>query len=1596
MSRLTSGCMWAVAVGLAAGGALVTFDRARPTAATTRYEYDPQGRLTSRIAPTGLLTRYAYDRAGLMATVSYHTIGGVTGWTYPARSSVHYQYDLAGNRVSMRDASRATEYSYDDVGRISAVATDGSRIGYEYDAWQRVRAVTYPGGARVEYRYDVLDRVTAIVTSAGTIRYQYDERMTTRTLPNGISTTREFEAGRLHALVHRRADGTTIGRFDFEYDADARLTVVREGGERSTVTRYEYDAVNRLAAVVNPDGTRVTYRYDVMGNRLAETGPQGELAYAHDDAGRLRNAGSTAFFYDRAGNLSRRTGERRASYRYDDESRLVEVKTSDHTIRYHYDGDGDRVAREMDGSVTRYLNASVDGLSQVVAEQQAAEEWSHYVFGDTRTARIDAHGQAVYFLEGPLSSTQWVVDGSGSTRSRYGYTAFGVPTVDDRATPFQYAGEAWDAEAGLLYLRARYYDPTLGRFITADPIQGNPLTPATFNQYVYANSDPVNNIDPRGLQSERAQTAPKAAAPPVAPPTKPGPDRYTPFTNSLNRGMEEWALAVHQRNPNWMGKSAIGFAALDYAAIEQSPLPTLERAGRQLADAQFRKNPVDVAKAVGTIAWEVLPTRGVLKVKFAKALPLAKRVEILEGGKHWTQRRTYLPFIDPRYPSSTSFRAPLEEVKELGDRSVQLATTVRDQPDVLTATKTAVKRLVDPLNLVDRVKPLFPPPPGGGEAPAVGGVYLDQTAAILGELGAIVGASYDADTGRLILIGDKSTMLPSVKAHYLAAALKAVYAGGRHDIGMTIDPDPKNPDGPTMIVRYFGGVEGTELAFVMFESDRQLKGFSAGADSITKQTLDVDVEGYRSLAAMLLAGVSHTSGLWSRFWLVPEPVTARVSDDGRTVLFDPIRMRVNTETMRWVGGKLVSAGRGTRDEAAEAFAAHFTEHYDDFARRYPVYEELRQVTAAVALAKWVHAREIPLNHAFVNRFIGNPVATPVTTPSVRARHEQRATQGERIRTSTIEVFGGVEMEPQIIAIKSDAAQSMEQAVAQAWSAAGGSDSAMFSVSVAGKAYTAVALPSADHREAGGYTRVESDLRFVDEALLALPGFTRHYSSFHNESSEFGRGWTLALPRLDAQAIESDGQRSYLAVEGKPGTRVLVQRFTLQNAGAFNNVRFEEPFIDQELGRIGFRPKADGVFRGVYPRDDGSYDAIFTSGSRAVFDAAGHLRTIAFTGGLSQYDVDAAGHLNSIRVVRGRRIDTVRVDHDNDGRIVRLATDADTAAYAYGKHGHLERVNGSRAIEYAYDSSHRLVDIAVNGASEGAQEYDLVGHLTRQHHKGQTLTQTLEGAATGKVVVTTENGVASRTAFDRELRPVRIEDGLGKIEERSFDAIGRIARIDLTLPTGGRARLTVSPDRGTVTSEDPRGIRSEYRFAASGELQQIAVNGRQAASYRYAGGRRVEVNFADGSRESYGYGTDGEMVWLERVSADGERERARFVYDKGGSLSQIVGDGERVIWNGERTERAGATDSEAQRAGSLAIHGDTIVVQAASGSKTKYTIDVRGRLASVGDAVGVLTRYVYDHLDRLIEVRLPNGQSNLYEYDGNGESLVQIAFRRSAR
>ncbi|MGH2458094.1 MAG: RHS repeat-associated core domain-containing protein, partial [Chloroflexota bacterium] len=237
--------------------------------------------------------------------------------------------------------------------------------------------------------------------------------------------------------------------------------------------------------------TTTTYTYDPVGNRLTKNA----TGYTYDRADRILTAGSTSDTVNANGNLTNRGTD---TFAYDQANRLTGATVSGVTSTNTYDGDGKRASQTVGSTTTSYPYDVNGSLPNVLTDGTFK-----YIYGLGLAYAVDSSGNVqVYHTDG-LGSVRAITDGSGNLIQTDETDEFGIPTSPQGTSPqpFGYTGQQADGN-GLVYLRARYYDPTSGRFLSQDPLRGAFADPQTLNPYAYAGNNPPTLADPTGLDGE--------------------------------------------------------------------------------------------------------------------------------------------------------------------------------------------------------------------------------------------------------------------------------------------------------------------------------------------------------------------------------------------------------------------------------------------------------------------------------------------------------------------------------------------------------------------------------------------------------------------------------------------------------------------------------------------------------------------------------------------------------------------------------------------------------------------------------------------------------------------------------------------------------------------------------------------------------------------------------------------------------------------------------------------------------------------------------------------------------------------------------------
>jgi RHS repeat-associated protein len=501
---------------------------------TTTYGYDDANRLASVSSPTGQLWTYGYDANSNRTTqidangnaspasgdgtttYGYDALGRLSSVSYSdSTPPVTYAYDGNDNLTQTTDGAGTETYTYDTLDNLTKVTRGTDSFSYVYDIGSNRTQTTYPDNTAVTATYDNDERLATVASGGLTTSYGYDPagELTTTTLPsaNGFVETRAYDrAGRLTSVTNKKGT-TTLSSFAYTLDPVGNPTKTVRTGATSETDVYTYDGLDRLTSVCFqascPGGSDpfVRWTYDAVGNRLTEARPTGTTSYTYNNADQLTQAGSTAYTYDQNGN-EKTAGA--TTFAYDLANRLVSTTSGTTTTTYTYDGLGKRLQASTGSQSTKKTNYLWDissGLPQIALERNGNNALiRRYVYG-ARRLTMSTGSSPYYYLYDWLGSAVNLTSSTGATEWTDSYEPFGrihSETKNDTkapANPMQFDGEYLDA-TGLYHLRARQYDPSIGRFTTLDPASRNLKMPYSAS-YVYAEDQPTKLIDPTGLHA---------------------------------------------------------------------------------------------------------------------------------------------------------------------------------------------------------------------------------------------------------------------------------------------------------------------------------------------------------------------------------------------------------------------------------------------------------------------------------------------------------------------------------------------------------------------------------------------------------------------------------------------------------------------------------------------------------------------------------------------------------------------------------------------------------------------------------------------------------------------------------------------------------------------------------------------------------------------------------------------------------------------------------------------------------------------------------------------------------------------------------------
>lgn len=819
----------------------------------------------------------------------------------------------------------------------------------------------------------------------------------------------------------------------------------------------------------------------------------------------------------------------------------------------------------------------------------------------------------------------------------------------------------------------------------------------------------------------------------------------------------------------------------------------------------------------------------------------------------------------------------------------------------------------------------FAPPPD------VGGVLFDMAAEVLTELEEITGAYWDDKLGQLVLIGKKNgkieqQYLPRMDKDHLAVAISTIFSGD--NLGVSIDPPPSYlesgefpSDGTEMLVKYLGNTQATLFGAIMFEADRLLKNLSMGTDNETRKEVTSQVDDFWNELDLSLKYGTEKKSAWHRMWFVIEDMKLEMpvkeAPDRNALSFSEATLKVKAEYL----SKEENPGV---DPIAERFAKHFTLHFDDFAKEYPVLERLRELAKIAAIAKYLKNSGKPIDLSFLDDHEFIKVDTPKDTPGITVSKSKSWESGNATHTQTYSLYGGVDFDFQYHAIKDDGEALTLKKTAQENKPC--ETALTWDFSHKGETQRAFALPIG--KTNGNYLTSHTDLSLPSNNGITLE-LSRCYDSLNIKPTVFGYGWNLKVP-----------YRLFIVNPQKCDSPILLLDKVISKSYKYNFIEDKKSYYlvneeKEEGGRTSFTYNPQ-KFIGRNP--DNTYSWMAEDGLTFNFDSKGRLISAQAKNNRKINYKYWDDRVVEISDAFGK---SISLFYDPKNRVKKIiGPEQRVVSYEYDPSGDLIGVsdNEGNVVSYSYDANHRLVKAKdVKGKVVLRNSYDPLGRVVR---KRQDLMADVQG------------NLITRT-YDNNYQLIKEEDKEGNRIFYEYDK-QNLVKIIISDKLGRKAIFEHDEEERIKKITNPLGHSIGFTYDASGNITSIVDANDHIQYFGYdRNGNPILIQDAMGNQ------------WRQRFD---ERSRLLSITDPMGQSASLIYEDDKLI-SIETPEGITRCDYD-DRANLLKITD-------ANGNSTEFTYDSRNRVIQVKDALNNVTKYDYDPSGNLSS--LTDAKGNIYQY-----------------
>jgi len=1102
-------------------------------------------------------------------------------------------------------------------------------------------------------------------------------------------------------------------------------------------------------------------------------------------------------------------------------------------------------------------------------------------------------------------------------------------------------GEAYEEESQLIFLRNRYYDPELGRFISADSEFGSITNPQSLNPYTYVNNNPLNFIDPTGLRSA------KACAYPAGTMTKDG--------------------------ESWTGHGFWELTSDNGKVITIGRYPGISNNG-YLVDHD------EICQGTVTYEWPATDAQ------------IGQIIAAVKEGRYFLYDDNCinglergLKVLGVEHPNLRTCGASVPS------KAVTWLKSLNESAGPKDALQNDRKFVQDPDSYMRTLNNKPQVPISTRSSGDVGGVSLNKTAKLLGHISDVEGATYDDATGQLIMIGKKNLSLPEMDFDDLAVAVRSIYGLGKkapQNPGVSLDWDPEHPvdikkivekgkTPPPMLARYDGQTKNTRFGWIMFEADRVLKSVSLGIDNISGKRTNVKIPGYECLPDRYEKHKSSKEKTETRLWFIPKEVIIHKNRKGNALVFKKAKMEVLTETKY--------KHRKSSNSEAEKFADHFTEHYGHFAKYYPILNELKRLGKITAVVKWMKENNIPLDLSLFKKYKPAYYETPKKTPAMCITRKDKKND---VITSVVGVVGGVIYhldESNFHEVVSEDANPLSEA---ALNARPSEDVFMwtFKSPLDSQEYQAVAQTIERTIKVGNIKKARLDMRFPGSGDYPLE-LVRYYNSFNDKNIGFGRGWDivctgLRFPRSKMSIkwktepapteaypeifVEEDGRESRYVLFGLGEHHYPVYK---SNEGEALLAETAKGYIlnNSEGKRLTFNSDGKIVSKGKINREQLTYH----------YNLDNQLETISHINGKI---IRLTYHPDRIAQAIGPGGKFIQYGYDSKGQLSQVVDSLGVIEnYTYDSDKNLNAILNSQnepIFNAVYDDYHRATSEIVLGEKQ-TKNFDLKARTLNVEKIGQNSFCQYDSNYRLLQASDSENRMVKMTYEEGQVKPATISDCLGNEKHYSYDSHGNIIRIRDSV--GVEQRFWYSRKDQLSANLDGMGKAELYSYDDQDRLVKVCHLAKLISEDIATG----TANFGYSQNYVTEYEYDSNTGLLQKIKQEGDLVQS-YSYDHEGMLIGISSPSGHTLQR--RYDERGRMRKlcDAQEVGYEYDYDERDRISKLSNPEgmIEYRYDDIGNLSSIQDACGGITSYSYDSFGNLSKITDPMDGVSIFEYDGS--------------